>query len=164
MREKIVRARKSRLFDQLAPTDPPYAIVIDPCIARDDRGTEQPDDDRWVMVVKNELGADKGGKNLRLTFSDKMQGPYQTKLGPPIVGAGTSIVDQMAEGPSLFKRQGQWFLYWDAPESPFSYCLSTSPDLKTWTNRSRRPRSASADQPIARATCKIQRTQTSCSL
>jgi hypothetical protein len=65
-----------------------------------------------------------------------MQGPYDTTLGPPIVGAGSDIVDQMGEGPSLFKRDGLWFLYWDAPGSQFSYCLATSPDLKTWTNRS----------------------------
>jgi hypothetical protein len=36
----------------------------------------------------------------------------------------------------LFKRAGQWYLYWDAPGSAFSYCLATSPDLETWTNRS----------------------------
>ena len=124
---------RPKLF--FSPLDPEHG-VIDPYIAHDDRGTEKTDDDRWVMVIKNEMGEDRGGKNLRLTFSDKMQGPYETKLGPPIAGAGTSIVDQMAEGPSLFKRDGIWFLYWDAPGSPFSYCLATSPDLKTWTNRS----------------------------
>lgn len=118
-----------------SPKDPEYS-VIDPYIAHDDRGTSTTSDDRWVMVIKNELGADRGGKNLRLTFSKHMQGPYGTKLSPPIVGAGTSIVDRMGEGPSLFKRNGQWFLYWDAPGSRFSYCLATSPDLKTWTNRS----------------------------
>jgi hypothetical protein len=65
-----------------------------------------------------------------------MQGPYDTTLSPPIVGAGTSIVNRMGEGPSLFKRHGEWFLYWDAPGSEFSYCLATSRDLTTWKNRS----------------------------
>ncbi len=88
------------------------------------------------MVIKHELSAERGGKNLRLTFSSNMQGPYDTTLSSPIVGAGTDIVNQMGEGPSLFKRAGLWFLYWDAPGSEFSYCLATSPDLKNWTNRS----------------------------
>ena len=124
---------KPALF--FSPQNPEYS-VIDPFIAHDDRGTENVDDDRWVMVIKNELAPERGGKNLRLTFSRHMQGPYDTTLGPPIVGAGTKIVDQMGEGPSLFKRDGLWFLYWDAPGSRFSYCLATSPDLETWTNRS----------------------------
>ena len=114
----------------------PEFSVIDPYIAHDNQNTEDPADDRWVMVIKHELKPERGGKNLRLTFSRQMQGPYDGRLGPPIVGAGTSIVDQMGEGPSLFKRNETWFLYWDAPGSRFSYCLATSTDLKTWKNRS----------------------------
>ena len=114
----------------------PECSVIDPYIAHDNRNTQDTADDRWVMVIKHELKPERGGKNLRLTFSKQMQGPYHPKLGPPIVGAGTSIVNQMGEGPSLFKRGKTWFLYWDAPGSEFSYCLATSPDLMTWTNRS----------------------------
>lgn len=133
------RTRNFKTFSKPAlffsPQNPEYS-VIDPFIAHDDRGTRNIADDRWVMVIKNELGPDRGGKNLRLTFSRHMQGPYDTRLGPPIVGAGTRIVDQMGEGPSLFQRDKLWFLYWDAPGSQFSYCLATSPDLKTWTNRS----------------------------
>ena len=115
--------------------DPEFS-VIDPFIAHDDRNTEDSTDDRWVMVIKHELKPERGGKNLRLTFSNRMQGPYDARLGPPIVGSGTSIVNQMGEGPSLFKRESMWFLYWDSPGSAFSYCLATSPDLQTWTNRS----------------------------
>lgn len=115
--------------------EPEYS-VIDPYIAHDNRNTVNPTDDRWVMVIKHELKPERGGKNLRLTFSKQMQGPYHTTLGPPIVGAGTSIVNQMGEGPTLFKRGAIWFLYWDAPGSKHSYCLATSPDLETWTNRS----------------------------
>jgi len=124
---------KPALF--FSPEDPEHS-VIDPYIAHDDRGTPDETDDRWVMVIKHELAPERGGKNLRLTFSERMQGPYDTTLGSPIVGAGTNIVDEMGEGPSLFKRDGLWFLYWDAPGSSFSYCLATSPDLLTWTNRS----------------------------
>ena len=67
-----------------------------------------------------------------------MQGPYKSKLGPPIVGAGTNIVNRMGEGPSLIRHNGEWRLYWDAPGSKFSYCLATSPDFKAWTNQSHR--------------------------
>ncbi len=119
------------------PENPEYS-VIDPFIALDDRNTTDPADDRWVMVIKNEMSPEQGGKNLRLTFSNRMQGPYDSTLGPPIVGAGTEIVNRMGEGPSLFKHAEQWFLYWDAPDSDFSYCLATSPDLTTWTNQSQR--------------------------
>ncbi len=118
-----------------SPEDPELS-VIDPYIAFDDRGTDDTSDDRWVMVIKNEMYPQDGGKNLCLVFSKRMQGPYQTRLGPPIVGAGTDIVDRMGEGPSLLKVDNQWWLYWDAPGSEYSYCLATSPDLTTWTNRS----------------------------
>ncbi len=118
-----------------SPQAPEYS-VIDPYIAHDDRGTPNVNDDRWVMVIKNELNPQRGGKNLRLTFSKRMQGPYGTKLGPAIVGAGTDIVDRMGEGPSLFKYKNLWHLYWDAPGSKYSYCLATSPDLVHWKNRS----------------------------
>lgn len=133
------RTKDFRTFSQpslfFSPQDPEFS-VIDPYIAPDDRGTDDTADDRWVMVIKHEMAPEQGGKNLRLTYSSHMQGPYDTTLSEPIVGAGTDIVDQMGEGPSLFKRDGLWYLYWDAPGSQFSYCLATSPDLKTWTNRS----------------------------
>lgn len=138
-RTYAVRTKEFRTWSEpslfFSPQDPEYG-VIDPYIAHDDRNTSDPADDRWVMVIKNEMSAAQGGKNLRLTFSRKMQGPYDTRLSPPVVGAGTEIVNQMGEGPSLFKRSGRWFLYWDAPGSQHSYCLATSPDLKTWTDRS----------------------------
>lgn len=118
-----------------SPQDPEHG-VIDPYLTHDDRGTADVADDRWVMVIKNEMAAAQGGKNLRLTFSQNMQGPYDTRLGPPLVGAGTAIVNTMGEGPSLLKYRGLWHLYWDAPDSPYAYCLATSPDLVTWTNRS----------------------------
>lgn len=133
------RTRDFRTFTPPAlfftPQNPEFS-VIDPYIAHDDRGTAETNDDRWVMVIKHELPVERGGKNLRLTFSPHMQGPYETTLGPPIVGAGTKIVDQMGEGPSLFRWHGVWHLYWDAPDSEFAYCLATSPDLQTWTHRS----------------------------
>ncbi len=118
-----------------SPQDPEYS-VIDPFIAHDDRGTKTRRDDRWVMVIKHELGESQGGKNLRLTFAKTMLGPYGVKLSEPIVGAGTSIVNRMGEGPTLFRHQGLWHLYWDAPGSEFSYCLATSRDLEQWQNRS----------------------------
>lgn len=136
-RPYAIRTRDFKTFTQpkLFYSPEPEISVIDPFIAHDDRNTKDTADDRWVMVIKNEMPADQGGKNLSLVFSKHMQGPYETTLGPPIVGAGTSIVNTMGEGPSLFKHDGLWYLYWDAPGSHFSYCLATSPDLQTWTNR-----------------------------
>lgn len=116
---------KPELF--YTPLDPELS-VIDPYIVRDD------DNNRWVMVIKNEMPAH---KNLCLVFSEKMQGPYETKPGPPIVGKHTKIVNTMGEGPSLLKVDGLWRLYWDAPGSrDYSYCVATSPDLKIWANES----------------------------
>ncbi len=133
-----VRTRDFKTFTQAKLFYSPKSgmSVIDPAIAHDDQGTADKGDDRWVMVIKNEMSETDGGKNLRLLFSDRMQGPYDAEPGPPIVGAGTTIVDQMGEGPSLSKHNNLWRLYWDAPFSKFSYCLATSPDLKHWTNRS----------------------------
>ncbi len=136
-RPYAVRTRDFRTFSKpkLFYHSEPEISLIDPFIAHDDRGTASCEDDRWVMVIKNEMAAEQGGKNLRLVFSKKMQGPYNTKLGPPIVGAGTDIVDSMGEGPSLFKYKNLWYLYWDAPGSKYSYCLATSRNLVDWTNR-----------------------------
>ena len=125
-------------------TADPELSVIDPFIAFDPGPTDGSADDRWVMVIKNEMYARDGGKNLCLTFAAHMQGPYRPKLSQPIVGAGTDIVDHMSEGPSLLRRGGVWWLYWDAPGSPFSYCLATSPDLEHWTNRT-----ADLSMPVA---------------
>jgi hypothetical protein len=134
-----IYAVRTRDFRQLtapelfySPTGPEHS-VIDACVAPDDRGTADTADDRWVMVVKNEMAPEAGGKNLRLAFAEHAQGPYGPVLGPAIVGEGTNIVPRMAEGPSLLKVDGIWRLYWDAPG--LSYCLATSPDLKVWTNR-----------------------------
>lgn len=138
-RTYATRTRDFKTFSKptlfYSPQSPEHS-VIDPYIAHDDRGTPEKSDDRWVMVIKNELKPERGGKNLRLTFSKRMQGPYGTKLGPPIVGAGTEIVDTMGEGPSLLKYKNVWHLYWDAPSSKYSYCLATSTDLVHWKNRS----------------------------
>lgn len=137
-RPYAIRTRDFKTFTapKLFYSADPEISVIDPFIAHDDRGTEDINDDRWVMVIKNEMAAKRGGKNLRLVFSKQMQGPFEKTLGPPIVGAGTEIVNAMGEGPSLFKHKNLWHLYWDAPSSKYSYCLATSPNLINWTNRS----------------------------
>jgi len=134
-----VRTRDFQEFTQPAlfysPMEPEHS-VIDAFVAPDDRGTVDVTDDRWVMVVKNELAPERGGKNLRLAFAERAQGPYETTLSEPIAGQGSAIIDQMAEGPSLLKVDGLWRLYFDAPGSREPYSLATSPDLVTWTNRS----------------------------
>ena len=114
--------------------DPEHG-VIDAFIATDDRNTPDPADDRFVMVLKNEMDPLAGGKNLRLVFSDRLA-DFPTTLGPPIAGAGTTIVDRMVEGPTLLKADGQWRLYFDAPGAALPYGLATSTDLIHWTDRS----------------------------
>lgn len=111
------------------PKDPEHG-VIDAAVARDETG------DRWVMVIKNEMPPEAGGKNLRLAFSRHAQGPYDTTLGEAIVGHGTEIINRMGEGPSLMKVEDEWYLYWDAPGGPVPYCLATSKDLVHWENHS----------------------------
>ena len=127
-----IYAVRTRDFETFTPpalfySPSPEHGVIDAFVARDGQ--------RWVMVVKNEMAPADGGKNLRLGFARNAQGPYSPVLGPPIVGEGTSIVRRMAEGPSLVRVDGLWHLYWDAPGGDAPYCLATSPDLVTWTNR-----------------------------
>jgi len=104
-------------------------------MAFDAQGAADPNAGRWVLVLKNEEEIKNGGKNLRLTFAPAdFSKPWEPVSGP-IAGPGSTIrPKEMAEGPSLLRWQGQWFLYWDAFANGH-YSLATSPDLKTWTDR-----------------------------
>ena len=132
----VIRTRDFKDFTtpELFYAPVPEHGVIDAQVARDDRGTPEADDDRFVMVIKNEMGPESGGKNLRLAFAEHAQGRYPKRLGRAIVGSESEIVNQMAEGPSLLKVADEWRLYFDAPGR--GYGLATSPDLRNWTDRS----------------------------
>lgn len=97
---------------------------------------------RWVMVIKDSRNADlktMPGRNLRLTFTGPdLDHPSFTPVSAPIAGDNapmfTDSRNSMAEGPTLIRFQGQWWLYWDEPAGS-GLNLATSPDLKTWTHR-----------------------------
>lgn len=93
------------------------------------------DNGRWVMVLKDEREIPRGGKNLRLSFAPADLGQPCVPISGPIAGPGSSLRPQeQAEGPALMHWRGLWWLYWDAFANGH-YCLATSPDLKSWTDR-----------------------------
>ena len=111
--------------------------VIDAHVVFDDRGTSSAKDDRWIMCLKKELPGERGGKNIRLAFSQPKITPTSFRdTTKAIVGVGTPIQGtQMAEGPSLVKWNGQWLLYWDSYTASH-YSLASSSDLQQWTAES----------------------------
>lgn len=108
---------------------------IDGMMVFDPQGSSRARNGRWLMVLKNELEVKDGGKNLRLTTAPADFSKPWAPVSKPMAGPGSSIRgNEMAEGPSLLKWKGQWFLYWDAFANGH-YCLATSTDLETWTDR-----------------------------
>jgi hypothetical protein len=100
------------------------------------------DGKRWVMVIKDSRNADLAempGRNLRLSYTGLNLGrPSFTPVSSPIAGDNAPLFtdpkNSMAEGPSLIRLQGLWWLYWDEPAGS-GMNLATSPDLKSWTHR-----------------------------
>ena len=91
-------------------------------------------DGRWVMELKKEQDASMGGKNIRLAFSDAIISPSSFgNTTDPYVGAGTSIQNTNAEGPSMVYWDDEWLLYWDA-YSAGHYAMASSTDLENWTD------------------------------
>lgn len=109
--------------------------VIDAHVVFDDRQNENPQDDRWVMTLKNEQDASLGGKNVRLAFSDATISPSSFgQTTAPVVGAGTDIhSSEAAEGPSMVRWNDEWLLYWDSYSSGH-YSMASSTDLEDWTD------------------------------
>lgn len=97
---------------------------------------------RWLLLYKNENSAADGGKNIRIaTAPHDFSKPFLDLIDQPILAAGTQIQgDQgeksMGEGPSLVKWKGNYLAYWDAVHLGY-YCLASSTDLKTWTDRTK---------------------------
>ena len=135
-RTYIVRSPDGRSFSPARLFFDPGFSVIDPVLQPD------PGSKRWVMVLKHELDPADGGKNLRLAFApaDLEQDfpPKFTKLSDPILGPGSPLrPHEQVEGPSLFRRDGRWFLYCDAFTS-HHYTLISSADLTTWQDETDR--------------------------
>ena len=85
-----------------------------------------------VLVLKDETLEPEPAKTLHLATSQTWAGPWSA-LGPAIDAIGP-----WAEGPSLLRSADdtEWRLYADRYVDE-SYALATSPDLETWTNRSK---------------------------
>ncbi len=100
------------------------------------------DGKRWVMVIKDSRNADlkvMPGRNLRISYAGlDLARPEFTPVSDPIAGDNAPMFSDakhaMAEGPSLIRFQGKWWLYWDEPAGS-GINLATSPDLKNWTHR-----------------------------
>jgi hypothetical protein len=110
--------------------DRPYRC-IDSALVLDEPGK------RWIMVYKNELKEESGGKNLTVATAPlDLPGPWKD-VGKPIIGPGTAIcTDSMTEGPSILKTADGWRIYWDAPLKK-EYGMAFSDDLKNWEDQTR---------------------------
>lgn len=107
---------------------------IDGMMAFDLQGSFCARNGRWLLVLKNELGVKDGGKNLRWTTAPADFSKPWSPVSKPLTGPGSAVRgNEMAEGPSLLKWKGKWFLYWDAFANGH-YCLATSTDMEKWTD------------------------------
>ncbi len=89
--------------------------VIDATIVKDGK--------RFVMFAKDET-REPVNKNIKIAYSKKLKGPY-TKASNPITG------NYWAEGPTVFKKDNQWIVYFDK-YTLHKYGAISSPDLKIW--------------------------------
>lgn len=83
----------------------------------------------WVMVMKDESLRPKPQKNLRLAFSSLFNGPY-TDADAAFTPEGV-----WCEGPTLLCFGDEWRVYFDRYREN-RWGMVSSPDLKTWTDRS----------------------------
>jgi len=81
------------------------------------------DGDRYVMFVKDETRQPVAKKNIRITFSDKLEGPYSHASNP--------ISPDWVEGPTVMKIADTWYLYYDG-YTRHRYEGVKSKDLKNW--------------------------------
>jgi beta-xylosidase len=81
------------------------------------------DGDRYVMFVKDETRQPVAKKNIRIAFSDKLEGPYSHASDP--------ISPDWVEGPTVLKIADTWYLYYDG-YTRHRYEGIKSKDLKNW--------------------------------
>ena len=79
--------------------------------------------DRYVMFVKDETKEPVAKKNIRIAFSDKLEGPYGHASEP--------ISPDWVEGPTALKIADTWYLYFDA-YTRHRYEAVRSKDLKNF--------------------------------
>ncbi|MBN2181276.1 MAG: glycoside hydrolase family 43 protein [Sedimentisphaerales bacterium] len=81
------------------------------------------DKDRYVMFIKDETRLPIAKKNIRIAFSDKLEGPYSHASEP--------ISPDWVEGPTVLKIADTWYLYYDGYRH-HRYEGIRSKDLKNW--------------------------------
>ena len=81
------------------------------------------DSDRYIMFVKDETKEPVAKKNIRIAFSDKLEGPYGHASEP--------ISPDWVEGPTALKIANTWYLYYDG-YTRHRYEGVRSKDLKNW--------------------------------
>ncbi|MGK6351929.1 glycoside hydrolase family 43 protein [Parapedobacter sp. DT-150] len=87
--------------------------------------TIQQGGNRWVMLLKDET-REPAQKNLKVAFSDKLEGPYRLE-DQPITG------NYWAEGPTVTRINGEWVVYFDK-YIEHQYGAVASSDLVTWND------------------------------
>lgn len=79
--------------------------------------------DRYIMFVKDETREPVAKKNIRIAFSDKLEGPYSHASEP--------ISPDWVEGPTVLKIADTWYLYYDG-YTRHRYEGVRSKDLNNW--------------------------------
>lgn len=81
------------------------------------------DADRYVMFIKDETREPVAKKNIRIAYSDKLEGPYSAASKP--------ISPDWVEGPTVLKIADTWYLYYDG-YTRHRYEGLKSKDLRNW--------------------------------
>jgi len=81
------------------------------------------DGNRYVMFLKDETKEPVAKKNIRIAYSDKLQGPYGHASDP--------ISPDWVEGPTALKINDYWYLYYDG-YTRHRYEGLRSKDFKNW--------------------------------
>lgn len=118
-RNHRIYATTTKDFEKLSPTTlfyEPGFNVIDASI--------QQDGDQFLLFIKDETLYPEAEKNIRLATAKNIIGPY-SQASAPITG------DYWAEGPTAFKKEGQWHVIFDKYQLG-EVGLVRSADLKNW--------------------------------
>ncbi|MBC8182781.1 T9SS type A sorting domain-containing protein [candidate division KSB1 bacterium] len=104
----------------------PTTLLYDPGFNTID-GSIHRENGQYFMFLKNETETPVYEKNIRMSYSNNITGPW----GP----ASERITNgqYMVEGPTALKVNGEWFLYVDRGNGIFD--LLTSTDLTNWVYR-----------------------------
>lgn len=81
------------------------------------------DGKRFVMIIKDETELPSPKKNLRIATSNKALGPYSKASDP--------FTNSWVEGPTLFKVQDEWVMYYDMYRD-HRYGAMKTRDFKKW--------------------------------